>query len=56
MYGETVVNSGQVNQNETLQINNLKQGTYIINFKGSDGDCISSDSFIISQPPTIDSL
>ena len=53
VYGETVVNSGQVIQNGNLQINNLKQGTYVINFKGSDGDCISSDSFVISQPAPI---
>ena len=53
VFGETVVANGSVNQNSNLTISNLKQGTYVINFKGDDGSCTSSDSFIISQPAPI---
>ena len=53
IYGETIVANGSVNQNANLTIGNLKQGTYVINFIGDDGNCISTDSFIISQPAPI---
>jgi len=53
IFGETVVVSGSVIQGSNLKIENLKQGRYVINFKGGDGDCVSSDAFIISQPAPI---